>query len=130
MPNYKVKIFATLCSILLISGFFCPINGQDCNKIPSVFSSYEQAKQIVQSATFKIKDNIDTTKSSWIRGASFYSCDGKKGFLIIKTDARDYIHQNVPIEVWRGFKNADSFGNYYNSYLKGNYRLSLSQQPS
>lgn len=100
--------------------------GQDCNKIPSNFSSYEQAKAFVQTSVFKIKETIDTSKSSWIRGATFYSCDGQKGFLLIKTDKKDYIHQNVPIEIWREFKSASSFGSYYSNYIRGKYQLILS----
>jgi hypothetical protein len=103
-----------------------PCVGQDCNKIPSSFSSYEQATNLVKSATFKIKESVVTSESSWIREATFYSCDSKKGFLIIKTDRGENIHQNLPIEIWKGFKSASSFGNYYNNYIKGNYQIILS----
>ena len=117
-------IYGFLLFYLLIP--FEPSFGQDCNKIPSSFRSYEQAVQIVKSSTFKIRESVNTSKSSWIRAASFYSCDSQKGFLIIRTDDREYIHQNVPIEVWRGFKNASSFGSYYSNNIRGRYRLILS----
>jgi hypothetical protein len=105
---------------------FQNLQSQDCSQIPLSFSSYGQATSLVKSSTFKIKETLDTSKSSWIRGATYYSCDSKKGFLIIKTDDREYIHQNVPIEIWNSFKNASSFGSSYNANIKNKYRLVLS----
>ena len=122
----KKKVQIVLCVMAVILVTIQPCSGQDCNKLPKSFSSYEQAKSLVKSSTFKIKESVNTSKSSWIRGASFYSCDSKKGFLIINTDSKEYIHQNVPIEIWREFKNAGSFGSYYSNYIRGKYRLILS----
>ncbi len=122
----KKVVFFSLIPIF----FLCFINqcyGQGCNKIPISFDSFEQATSLVKSSTFKIKESVNTMKSSWIRGATFYSCDSKKGFLIIKTDDREYIHQNVPINIWNGFKIASSFGSYYNNYIKGKFRLAIKE---
>lgn len=126
--THRCLIIILTLLIILLFGIDRLCFGQDCNKIPSTFSSYEKAKTFVKTSVFKIKETIDTSKSSWIRGAAFYSCDGQKGFLIIKTDKKDYIHQNVPIEIWREFKSATSFGSYYSNYIRGNYKLILSGQ--
>lgn len=115
--------FCIAISVLIIISNSCI--GQDCKNIPTSFSSYEQAIRLVKSSAFKVKETVDTSRSSWIRGATYYSCDSRTGFLIIKTDDREYIHQAVPIEVWRGFKNAQSFGSYYSNNIKGNYSLVL-----
>ena len=130
MKPKALEVKTTLFFIFLIIGLclsFQPSIGQDCNKIPSSFNSYAQANQIVKASTFKLKESVNTSKSSWIRGATYFSCDLKMGFLIIVTDAKEYTHQNVPIEIWRGFKNATSFGSYYNSYIKGRYPLILKE---
>lgn len=89
------------------------------------FRSYSDAVRTVENTNFKIEEKLNTSRSSWIRGASFYSCDGIVGYLIIGTDKQEYIHKNVPIEIWNGFKRAKSFGSYYNQYIKGRYRLNL-----
>jgi hypothetical protein len=116
--------YRPLCiTLITLLTYFSCLNGQDCNRLPSTFSSYEQAVSLVKSSTFKIREGVDTSKSSWIRGATFFSCDGKSGFLIIKTDSKEYIHQNVPIKIWRGFISARSFGSYYSNYIRGKYRL-------
>lgn len=90
-----------------------------CNTINSDFQTFEEAKNVINNTRFKYCDDIKTSKSSWIRSASYYSCDKKVGFLIISTDVKDYTHKNVPIEMWHEFKNADSYGKYYNRNLKG-----------
>lgn len=112
--------------VLLLSLFLMSFQGEkDCTNLPNTFSSYEQASNLVKSSVFKLHENVNTSKSSWIRAVNYYSCDSKKGFLIIKTDQGEYIHQNLPIEVWREFKNASSFGSYYSDNIRGNYKLNL-----
>lgn len=81
--------------------------------------------QQIKVAEFKINETIDTRRSSWIRGLSYFSCDGKSGFMIMKTDSKSYIHQNVPIDIWNEVKNAESFGSYYNDKIKHLYQLSI-----
>jgi len=117
-----LRIILGIIGIFLLSNFSY---SQNCKTLPIEFDSYEQAIRLVKSSTFKIEESLNTSKSSWIRGASYFSCDRKTGFLIFKTDDREYIHQNVPIDIWNGFKNASSFGSYYNRYIKGRYQLSL-----
>lgn len=98
---------------------------KSCEKLPASFPNYENAIQQIKVAEFKINETIDTRKSSWIRGLSYFSCDGKSGFMIMKTDSKSYIHQNVPIDIWNEVKNAESFGSYYNDKIKHLYQLSI-----
>jgi hypothetical protein len=115
-------------SIILLLGAEQITHGQDCNKLPASFANYAQASQLIKASTFKMHESVNTSKSSWVRGASYYSCDSQKGFLIIKTDNGEYVHQNVPVEVWNAFKKASSFGSYYDHFIKGNYRLTMKYQ--
>lgn len=97
----------------------------DCSKLPNSFSTYKEAESKILSAKFAFSDNVNTSKSSWVRGASFYSCDKKIGYFIIKTDKRNYIYKNLPISIWNSFKNANSFGSYYDRNIKNRYQLYL-----
>lgn len=99
--------------------------GQSCKNMPAHFASYDEAISFVKSASFQYKDDVNTSKSSWIRSASYYSCDGKMGYFIFSTDSKEYIHAGVPIEIWKEFKNADSFGSYYDHYIRKKYRFYL-----
>ena len=112
--------------VFIISLFLMSFQGgKDCTKLPNIFSNYQQACTLVKSSVFRLHENVDTSNSSWIRAANYYSCDSKTGFLIIKADQTEYIHQNVPINVWYAFKNASSFGSYYSSNIKGRYAIKL-----
>lgn len=89
------------------------------------FTSYEEAIIWVRHKNNLKKDTVDTSKSSWIRAAEYYTDGSGYGFLILNMKGKEYIWENVPIEVWTGFKNADSFGKYYHRYIKGNYYMDL-----
>ena len=99
---------------------------QDCSKLPESFTSYSQAIQLVKNCTFQLKDVANTSNSSWITSARYYSCDGRSGYFIYTTNrGYEYIHKGVPTYVWEGFKNAPSKGSYYDHNIKGRYRLPL-----
>jgi len=100
------------------------VSVDDCNSLGN-FKTYDEAISKVKSTDFKISESVATDKSSWIRGASYYSCDGQTGYLIIETDNRSYIHSGVPVSVWKEFKDAESFGSHYDHNIKGRYRLNL-----
>ena len=117
--NYRFW-FIVFCCLLVAS-----CNGQDCNKLPTTFSSYDQAIELVKNSSFLFEDEANASNSSWITGANFYSCDKVTGFLIIKINQREYIHQDVPIRVWLDFKSAESKGKFWNARIKQIYNLKL-----
>lgn len=99
---------------------------QDCKELPETFQSYLEAEKEIERSSFKIKEQLDTSRSSWISDAKYYSCNGEYGYLSISTEDNNiYIHTNVPIGIWSGFKKAESFGRYYNRNLKNNYGIKL-----
>ncbi len=102
---------------------FVSCTSQDCKNLPQSFNSYSSATKQVKSATFKIKESANTSGSSWIQSANFYSCDGVKGYFIFKAQGKEYIHAGVPVDVWIGFKNAGSKGGYYNRNIKGQFKV-------
>ncbi len=116
------KIFLIIVLIL----FSCSKEKQnisDCSEIKLPFKTYLQATNTIKSIDFKFNDEADTSQSSWIRSAKYYSCDGKMGYMVYTTDKKEYIHLDVPIEIWEEFKNAESFGRYYNNNIKHKYKL-------
>ena len=96
-----------------------------CDQLPTTYSNYNKAISIIKTASFKIKESANTSKSSWIRGATYYSCDGDIGYLIVSTYTGYYIHSGVPIQIWQDFKRANSFGSYYDRDIKGRYHFYL-----
>jgi hypothetical protein len=121
MNNVIPRYFVPLLFLL----YSC--SGHDCNQLPHRYSSYEEAINIIKKAHFKIEESVNTSKSSWIRGASYYSCDGRSGFFFLKTDKKEYLYSNMPLEIWLEFKKAESFGGYYNQNIKHNYIFQLNK---
>ncbi len=115
-------MFKTLAFYLLL----LPISGYtqtDCKNLPEAFASYGQAITKVKNASFIYTDNVNTARSSFVNGASYYSCDGQYGFLIIGINNRTYIHTGLPKKVWLLFKSASSFGTFYTQNIRNRYRL-------
>lgn len=103
--------------------FIVSCSKKNCSDIDSNFSSYKNAIEIVQNSTFAIEEKVNTD-SSWIDSIEYYSCDELTGYLIINTKKdKSYIHKNVPIQVWNEFKNAESYGRFYNHFIKGKYYM-------
>jgi hypothetical protein len=96
-----------------------------CEKLPNQFSTYQEAIKKIKSSRFKINEKFDTSKSSWISSASFYSCDGNTGYFILIAKGREYIHSEVPYIVWEKFKTVPSLGIFYTSNIKNKYTLPL-----
>ncbi len=118
--NMKYIKQLLIVSITLLS---LSCNSQECSELNKDFTSYEQAKKSINSTNFTFSDKCNTSKSSWILGAEYYSCDNQNGYFFIRTKKKTYIHKDLPKEIWNEFKNADSFGKFYNSKIKGNYQL-------
>ena len=61
---------------------------------------------------------LDTARSSFIMGAWY---DADKSYMIIRLKGAYYQYCGMPLEIWNYFKRADSFGSFYNKYIKGNF---------
>ncbi|MFZ2897072.1 MAG: KTSC domain-containing protein [Saprospiraceae bacterium] len=119
-----MKLIYSIFLILLPFALSC--QSADCENEPVVFSSYEEAINWIRSARFKVSETVQTTNSSWIREASYYSCDGLTGFFIYTTrSSKTYIHATVPAELWKGFVEATSHGSFYDRHIKGRFRFDV-----
>jgi len=118
-----------ICILILICfvGIACVSSQQqDCNRLNLNVSSYNQAKALIKQAQFKIKEKQNMRSSGWIKRAAYYSCDGETGYLILYLDkGQNYLHQNLPLSVWKEFVNASSYGSFYNKRIRGNYQFRL-----
>jgi len=118
---HKIKIAIVCLFIASITGFA----QNNCVKLPTTFKSYSEAINTVKLAKFKIIETANTSKSSWVKSATYYSCDGKTGYLVIMLKSKEYIHSNLHYSIWKGFKNAASKGKYYDNNIRYKYRLKV-----
>ncbi len=70
---------------------------------------------------------LDTYRSSFIRGAWY---DAQNRYMIIKLKSTYYHYCGLPKSVWYKFKMANSYGKFYNGYIKGNYDCRHGYVPS
>lgn len=111
---------------ILIFLLSCNSSSNYCTNPVQQFTSIQEAEDIISESKFTYDYELRTPQSSWVRKAVYKSCDKQTGYLLYFTDKNNsYLHKNVPIEVWEGFKTANSKGNYINDYVKGRYRFSL-----
>ena len=113
--------------VLLIVFVFAGCNTENCDQINNKkFNSYSEAKQYVETFDFQLSEEENLQLSSWMSKANYYSCDGLVGYFTYETKkGKNYIYRNVPLEVWQGFKNANSPGGFYNQNMKGRFILVL-----
>jgi len=113
-----------LLSVIFIALLFFSCHSQDCNNLPVNFKSYNEAISKIEKSKFKFEDEANTSRSSWITSAKYYSCDGIAGYFIYSTNRNHvYIHKDVPIEIWRQFKTASSLGSFYDNNIKYKYQI-------
>ncbi len=112
----------SIFTIFFIYSSFFGFAQQSCNELPEYWKSENEAVTVIEHATFKYSETINN-QDSWLKKASFYSCDGVKGYLLIYSEKNVALHQDVPMKVWEMLKEAKSKGGYYNFYLKEKFKL-------
>jgi hypothetical protein len=118
------KLIYICCSLLILTA--CSKNG--CDNLPDQFSSFDEVGRKIETTEFFISEVIRTPESSWIHGASFYSCDGNLGYLKIETDHQNYYHEGVSRQMWDEFKSSDSKGKFYNENIRNNFQLLVADE--
>ena len=96
--------------------------------IESHYSNYVNVKyrsEPVDIANPRFEE-LNTSKSSWIRGAWY---DSINQYMVINLEGTYYHYCGMPSSSWSSFKGASSFGSYYNAYIIGNYDCRVNYVP-
>ncbi|MGI5841250.1 MAG: KTSC domain-containing protein [Patescibacteria group bacterium] len=72
-------------------------------------------------------EKVHTSKSSFVNGVWY---DSQNKYMIINLNGKYYHYCGLPSSAWSSFKQASSFGTYYNSNIKGNYDCRINPVPS
>lgn len=123
--KYKFTVMRrlTLIIALIFLGLYLNAQEDNCNKISNEWKSEKDAISLVENTVFTFSELVSPDQNSWMSSAHYYSCDKEYGYLIVKSEKKIFIHQDVPVVVWNALKNANSIGGYYNFYIKNKYRL-------
>jgi hypothetical protein len=114
----------TLLVILLICvGIILNAQIDNCAHNNTSWNSEKDAIEYIENESFANTESLIVDGESWMESANFYSCNEGFGFLIVKSQKKSFIHQNVPTKVWEALKGANSKGGYYNFYIKNKFKL-------
>lgn len=116
----------TLLIVFALAGFISCTSKTDCQQLSGTYNTFAEARKDITKANYPLKNIQSTPESSWIKRIEFYSCNQKDGYLIIYTTrAEEYIHAEVPLEVWDEFSASKSKGSYYNTNIVNRYPFQL-----
>lgn len=76
---------------------------------------YRSDKVDIENTRFEY---LNTSSSSLVNGAWY---DDSNNYMVINLNGTYYHYCGLPINIWKDFGSASSFGTYYNSNIKGNY---------
>ncbi|HNP19148.1 MAG TPA: hypothetical protein PKL31_11980 [Fulvivirga sp.] len=82
----------------------------NCQNIPLEFKpeQLDSAIIIIQSATYRYTEHIVISRYYTPREATFYSCDGDKGWVIARINDTDHeVYSEVPLSIWETFANSE-----------------------
>lgn len=100
-----------LRSIIIVVGLFLFSSlkeNRNCEQFMRQAKSEDYDVSVLGSLHFQTKDSFETLSERGVREAYFFSCDGDKGFLLIKTHEKRVIYQRIPLSIWQEFKDAPS----------------------
>ena len=83
----------------------------------------KEAIACIETTNYNYVETIMCNEASNIKIAQYYSCTKDRGYLIVKTDRKTYLHTDVPYGVWIDLKEAKSTSGYYNFYLKNRFKF-------
>lgn len=117
-----------LLLVLIFAGLYLSAEDHDCPPSSSTWKSEKDAILRIENETFEFSESATVDADSWIQSMVYYSCDMEFGYLIVKCDKKSYLHQKVPVGVWKALKEANSKGGYYNFYIKNHFKFESKDQ--
>lgn len=114
------RFLLLVCPFLSLSS--CTADAQQsCEQLKTMNIDADGMVDLLEQTDFAYTERFDTSQSSWIKAASYYSCDGYNGYFVLRTSKKVYLYKDVPKDIWIRFKQADSLGSFYNKQIKGRY---------
>ena len=111
----------SILTFLLALLIYSPSFSQPCMTVPN-FKNSKESINWVENTDFNTKDWFYSSNTEdWLFEAVFYSCDGKKGFLIVGNESGEkYISGNVELRKWKKLKSSNNIGKFYAEKIRPN----------
>lgn len=90
----------------------------DCQELGDNFHDLEGALTAIKRSRFYYEQKIRTTRKSGLMEASYYSCDFKSGYLIIRYDSAEQLYWPVDMTLWERFQKSPDIDGFYIKEIK------------
>ncbi len=90
----------------------------NCQNVPLEvnLNQLDSAIIIIESATYRYTENIVISRYYTPREATFYSCDGDKGWVVAKVNDTDHaVFSEIPLSIWENFTSSEDPLTVYSS---------------
>ncbi len=96
----------------VVSGF------TDCDSLHLDHLEKDQAVSILRQTRFRYQQEFKLTRNQGLKHGAYYSCDGKKGYLVITFNDQDYLYFNVPLDIWEEFTKSPDPEGYFLNHIR------------
>jgi len=90
----------------------------NCDSLDISSASLVEMIGSIENSKFRFQQQFKISRTYGIMNARFYSCDGEKGFLIMKVDKKDLIYLDVPKAIWDALITAADINVYYKAEIR------------
>ena len=89
-----------------------------CDSLQDEFNNEEEALFLVENATYRSTSQFKINRAKGVRGAWYYSCDNKTGFLILLIDNNKHLFQYVSNKIWEQLTQTTDYKSFIMNNLK------------
>ena len=72
-----------------------------------------ESMKIIRNTKFRFQQSFRLTRRQGFKGGEFYSCDNKKGYLVVKMDDQEMLYKNVELKIWEELISSSDPEGYY-----------------
>jgi len=95
----------------------------NCDSLDLSSDSLGELIKRIENSTFRFQQQFKISRTYGIMNARYFSCDGERGFLIMKIDKKDLIYFEVPKSVWDTLITSSDINAYYASQIRDHYEM-------
>ena len=115
----KIGLIIAICALSSIQTY--ANKNSACDNFKN--ASYSQTELIknLENSDLEFTQTFEIPSARGIQKVSYYYCQGKGGFLLVKFHDKELLYKEVPLNVWFEFRFTDPTQSFYIKQIKYNY---------
>jgi hypothetical protein len=95
----------------------------NCDSLNLPLISFKEAVKMIENSSFRFQQQFKISRTYGVMNAKYYSCDGEKGFLIMKVDKVNYLYLDVPKTTWDLLIKSPDINALYDQEIRTGYEV-------